>query len=341
MHAFAQIRRVLLAACSPMVPLALGCGPKGDLPYTGFVDEPVSSVAAQVAGRVASIPVREGDRVRKGQLLAALEASSREAAVMVAEANVARAQKGLAETRANLGAAFPAVKGAVAQIDRAQATADEAQTNFDRAAFLVKKGAAPPSELDTARARLLEARASVGALIASKTETQGRLASAIAAVDTARATVRSEEAALEVARVELAETRILSPLDGLVVARNLEEGEWAAPGSPVVTVEDTSRPWIRLDVEETQFGRLRMGQSAEIRVMALAGRTFAGHVTQIGAEGDFAINRDVKRGRPDVRTFLVRVAFDAPPEDLRPGMTAEVRFVDGAPQPAPSLQATQ
>jgi hypothetical protein len=66
--------------------------------------------------------------------------------------------------------------------------------------------------------------------------------------------------------------------------------------------------------------------------IALPGASYAGHVAEIGAEGDFALDRDVKRGRPAVRTFLVRVAFDQALEQLRPGMTAEVRLL-GTPPP--------
>lgn len=332
---------VPVGAWASAILLVSGCAGKQEAPYTGFVDAPVSAVASQVAGKVASIPVREGDHVRKGDLLAALDALDREAAIAVAEANVNRGQRELEQVQANLRTAFPAVKGAVAQIDRAQATLDEAQQTFDRVQYLVKRNSAPIAELDAARARLFEARASVEALTASKTETQGRLSAALAAVSTARAAVRSAQATLEVARVELAETRVRSPFDGVVVARNLEEGEWAAPGSPVVTVEESGRPWVRLDVEETEFGRLSLGEAAELHVFALPGRTFEGRVSQIGAEGDFAINRDVKRGRPDVRTFLVRVSFDAPPDELRPGMTAEVRLSGAKAKPIPAFQATQ
>jgi HlyD family secretion protein len=330
-----------LAACLWAGTLLLGCRSAGDSPYTGFIDEPVSAVATQISGKITSIPVREGDRVTKGQALALLEASAREAAVAEAEANVVRAEQALRETQANLRAAFPAVKGAAAEIEGAQAALDETQINFDRIQYLAQRNSAPASDVDAARARLLEARASVEAMTAAKTQTQGKVAAALAAVGTARANVQSSKAALEMARVELAQARIESPFDGLVVAHNLEEGEWAAPGSPVVTVEDTTRPWVRLDVEETQFGHLKVGGMAELNVVALPGRTFKGRISQIGAEGDFAINRDVKRGHPDVRTFLVRVSFDEISDQLRPGMTAEVRLIDVAEPPVPGVRGRQ
>jgi multidrug resistance efflux pump len=148
-------------------------------------------------------------------------------------------------------------------------------------------------------------------------------------VDTPR-----NRAALELARAQLAEASLTAPFDGRVVTRNLEEGEWAAPGTPVLTVERGGQEWVRVDVEETRLSGLRLGQTAQISVVALPGRSFNGHVTEIGAEAEFAVNRDVKRGRPDVRTFRVRVAFDHPPESVRPGMTAEVRW-DSAPEGQP------
>jgi HlyD family secretion protein len=153
----------------------------------------------------------------------------------------------------------------------------------------------------------------------------------MAGVANARAASRTAEAAVRLAEVQVAQARVLSPFDGVVVSRNLEEGEWAAPGTPVVTIEDHGRLWVRIDVEETRLGSVRIGDAAQVAVVALPGRTLAGHVMEVGAEGDFALNRDVKRGRPDVRTFRVRVAIDQAPAELRPGMTAEVTL--GSPGP--------
>jgi RND family efflux transporter MFP subunit len=209
---------------------------------------------------------------------------------------------------------------------RAQAALEQAQLSFRRTEALARTNAATPADLDAARATLRQTEAILNSLTATRMQTQGRLAAASAAVNDARAAVRASEAALQYAQAQLAQTEVLSPFDGLVVSRNLEEGEWAAPGTPIVTLEDNSRPWIRLDVPETLFANVQLGQGAHVHVIALGPRTFRGHVALIGAEGDFAIDRDVKRGRPDIRTFLVRVALDEVPPLLRPGMTAEVHL---------------
>lgn len=312
-----------------------GCVAKEPAQFAGFLDAPVAAVAAQVAGRVESIPVREGDTVTKGQLLAQLDARDREAQLAQARANLEVARQSLKEAEANLRAALPTIGGAGADIARAQATLDEAEQNFARTQELARGGAAPPQQLDSARARLLEARAALESLAASKASVQGKVAAAMAAVSNARAAVGVSEATVQISEVQLAQARVLCPFDGLVVNRDLEEGEWAAPGTPVVTVENHDRLWVRLDVEETRLGGLRLGQEAQVRVIAAPGRTFRGHVVEFGAEGDFAVNRDVKRGRPDIRTFRVRVGMDERSSELRPGMTAEVSLAAPTPTPPP------
>lgn len=320
----ALVAWVTLAACTSQNPQQ----------FAGFVDAPIASVAAQVAGRVESVLVREGDTVEKGQLLAQIDAREREAQLVQARANLAMARESLREAEANLRAVLPTVGGAAADVARAQATLDEAQQNFDRTTQLVGGSAGTQQQLDAARARLREARAALESLTASKAATRGKVGASMAAVSNARAAVSVAQASVSVAEVQVAQARVLSPFDGVVVNRDLEEGEWAAPGTPVVTVEDHERLWVRLDVEETRLGQLKLGEAARVAVVAVPGRTFRGHVVEVGAQGDFAVNRDVKRGRPDVRTFRVRVALDDRSPELRPGMTAEVTLPTAGAPPA-------
>jgi len=306
----------------------------------GFVDAPVSAVASQIAGRVDSVAVREGDPVKKGEVLAELDAKDSAAAVAQAQANLDASEQALAEAQANLTATTPTERGASSDIEKARAAVTESEIDYNRTERLVQSRAIAQSELDTNRSRLDQAKATLASAMAARAGTTGKVAAAVAAVENARAEVQSSQAALERARVLLAQSHILSPFDGVVVERDVEPGEWAAPGTPVVTVEDLSRAWVRLDVSEGAFGEVKLGAAADVRVLARPGRTFRGHVAQIGAEGDFALDRDVKRGRPDLRTFMVRVAFDEA-ADAVPGMTAEVRLgpVGSSGEPAPNGRA--
>lgn len=302
-----------------------GCTRSDASTFVGFVNAPISAVATEVAGRVETVSVREGDRVTRGQPLAQLDARERSAAVAQAEANLDRLREALKEAEANLRATIPTVKGAGAEIARAEAALEDAQRNYARQKELVAGSAATQSDFDSADAKLREAQASLDSLTANKDIASGRVAAAGAAVSSAQAAVRGGEAALDLAKVQLAQAQILAPFDGLVVDRNVEPGEWVAPGTPLVTLEDRSRLWVRVDVEESRLGGLKIGAPATVRVVAIPGKTFRGHVAEIGAEADFALNRDVKRGRPDIRTFRVRVALDEADDELRPGMTAEAQ----------------
>ena len=312
-----------------------GCSERSPLPYAGFLDAHVADVASQVAGRVDTVSVREGDVVKKGQVLAQLDSRERQASVGQAQASLDQAREALKEAEANLGATYPTVTGAGADIAQAQASRDEAEIDFNRTKRLVESGSETDADLVSARARLLEAKAHLESLTATRAAVVGHVSAAQAAVASSRAAVGTAEAALDVARVQLAEAQVLAPFDGLVVQRNLEPGEWAAPGTPVVTVEDLSQLWVRLDIEETKLGELKLGQAAEVTVLADPSKVYRGHVIEIGAEGDFAVNRDVKRGRPDIRTFLVRVAIDDAASSLRPGMTSEVSISSAAAPAAP------
>jgi multidrug resistance efflux pump len=307
-----------------LLAVAPACGRKRPVVYPGFVDSPVAAVAAQVSGQVATVLVREGERVRPGQLLVQLDAREREALVSQAQANLERAQESLREAERNAEAVAPTVRGAVADIARQQAELEDARAELARMEALARTGAASASQLDSARARFGQARAAVASLGAARQATSGRAIASLASVRTARAAVVASQAALDLARIQLSQAEIRSPFDGMVAEQNLQAGEWSAAGTPVVTVEDLTRQWVRVDVGETELGPLRLGLPAEVRVKAFPGRRYTGHVIEIGAEGEFALNRDVKRGRPDIRTFRIRVGLDHMAEELRPGMTAEV-----------------
>lgn len=305
---------------------ASACRQAAPKPYSGFLDAPVSLVASQVAGRVDSVAVRDGDRVKKGQLIAQLDSRLQQAMVAQAQANVVQARRALEEAEATLNAAVPTVKGAGADFAQAQAAMDEAESLYQRNQKLYESNALSEAEMIGVKARMLEARAKVNSLGANRAATKGRVSAQAAAVARAQAGVGTSEAALGVAEAQLEQAKIVAPFDGIVVHRNVEPGEWAAPGTPIVTMEDTSQLWVRLDIEESKLRDLHLGQDARVKIIAIPEKTFAGKIIELGAEGDFAINRDVKRGRPDIRTFLVRVQLDQRADELRPGMTAEVAF---------------
>jgi len=149
---------------------------------------------------------------------------------------------------------------------------------------------------------------------------------AITSVEQDEADVLSAQANAKLYADQLVDTEIKSPVDGVVVSKALEVGEWVTPGVPVLTVDDLSTIWARVDVEETDLGSLYIGKSAQVELPTRPPLIFSGRIMAIGQEGQFATERDVRRGRQDIRTFYVKVQVLQAEGELKPGMTAQVSF---------------
>lgn len=149
---------------------------------------------------------------------------------------------------------------------------------------------------------------------------------AITLVQEDEANVLSDEANVKLYADQVVDTEVKSPVDGVVVSKALEVGEWVTPGVPILTVDDLSTIWARVDVEETDLGSLYIGKAAYVELPTDPPETFTGRVMAIGQEGQFATERDVRRGRQDIRTFYVKVQVLQADGQLKPGMTAEVTF---------------
>ena len=180
------------------------------------------------------------------------------------------------------------------------------------------------SQADLAQARrdlVRDDQLSKENVIATKTRDD-----AITTVQQDEANVLSAEANAKFYADQIVDTEIKSPVDGVIVSKALEVGEWVTPGVPILTVDDLSTIWARVDVEETDLGSLYIGKSAQVELPTNPPQVFTGRVMAIGQEGQFATERDVRRGRQDIRTFYVKVQVLQAEGELKPGMTAEVTF---------------
>lgn len=146
------------------------------------------------------------------------------------------------------------------------------------------------------------------------------------AFEQAQANIASAVASVDFYRGQLHDTAIKSPVDGVIVNKALEVGEWVTPGTPILTVDDLSTIWARVDVQETDLGSIYVGKAAQVTLPTVPPSMFTGRVMAIGQEGQFATERDVRRGRQDIRTFYVKVQVLQSEGELKPGMTAEVSF---------------
>jgi HlyD family secretion protein len=262
---------------------------------TGTLNPVVSvQVGSQVSGQIKEILVDFNSQVKSGQLIARLDPETYQHRVRQAEADVdaARAAQGVQQ----------------AEVSRARANLSNAQRDYERKKTLVEKNFISPAERDAAQNTLDAARAA--------------LASAEAQVKNGEAIVRQREAQLAAARVDLERTSIRSPVDGIVVKRSIEPGQTVAASLQApelfVIARNLTDMQVETSIDESDVGRVRLGQSASFTVDAFAGRRFEGEVRQVRKAATVVSN---------VVTYTVVISAANPDLTLLPGMTANVRII--------------
>src|SRR5256886_2922691 len=126
--------------------------------------------------------------------------------------------------------------------------------------------------------------------------------------------------------LRLADTRLVSPLTGLVLRKAMEVGETATPGAPILTLMDPNDLWLRAYVSETDLGRIRLGQAATLSVDAFPGRRFAGVIREIASEAEFTPkNVQTKKERVNL-VYRVKIAVANAGGALKPGMPADAQI---------------
>lgn len=248
-------------------------------------------VGSQVSGAISKLYVDFNSRVKKGQLIAQIDPA-------LFEGELAQAKADLANAKANLAAAIA---------NTAKAKANEVQTKADyrRNLGLAQQGVVSPQVLDLARANAESGEAQVSA--------------SVAAEEQARAQVQQKQAAVDVAQTNLDYTTIHAPIDGTVVARNVDVGQTVAASLQAPTLftiaQDLTKMQVYAKTDESDVGQIHPGQKVSFKVDAYPRDTFSGTVSQVRMNSTIVQN---------VVTYDTIIDFDNPELKLFPGMTAYV-----------------
>ena len=315
---------VLVAAAAWIGWLLLrGDGEETGVDASGTVEATEADLGFEIAGRVADVAVREGDRVKAGQRLAGLDTTELEAALRAARSRAEAAGSRLEELQS--GYRVEEVAQARAMLRAAESRLANAEEDLSRGRALFEGGAISRERLDQlATVRDVAVAETEAAAERLRLQERGPRPEQIAV---ARATLGAAEA--EAARLEarIGFSRVRAPFDGIVTVRHREPGETVAPGAPVLTVMDPGDRWVRIYVPENRVGRLRLGGPAEIRADAYPERTYAGEVMHIASEAEFT-HRNVQTTEERVKlVYEVRVRVTGDPDlELKPGLPADVRL---------------
>lgn len=318
---------------------------------TGVVEATEVNISPKIAGRIKWLCCVEGDALKAGQK--AVELDDAELAAKVEEGRAERkgAVESVNESRVSLENSVARSEAASFEKEAAHSEAQryasllkEAGDNLERAKRLIKDGYITQKEMDSAETSFAAASASLESARAREKSAEANLKDSVAGIKAAKAGIslalarrEQAEARLKVLEAQLADTVIVSPIDGVVVYKSYEAGEFVTPGSVVYTVDDMTDVWVRFDLEETELQRIRVGDRVEASPIGSPGKSFEGRVMEISEAGGFATQRDVTRGRSDIRTFSIKARMAKPEGYLKPRMTVEVKvfFGDGPPRSVP------
>jgi HlyD family secretion protein len=289
--------------------------------FQGEVEAREIQVSAKLAGRVASVAVRRGDRVEAGDLLFTLD--SPEVTARRGQAEAAREAAAALLRKAETGVRLQELRVAEEQVRQAEAGRSLAAVTFERIQRLHDDGVIPAQRRDEAEAHYQAARAAETA--ARALLDMAREGARAEDIEAAIAQDRRAAAALEEVDAFVRETRIHAPRAGEVASLLLEAGELAPAGFPVLKLVDLEDIWVVLQIREDDLGLLPVGTRFTGRVPALAGRGFEFEVSWMAPLGAFATWRATSLSDGfDLKTFEVHARPRQPIPGLRPGMSVIV-----------------
>jgi len=315
----------------------------GDLQLIGTVDANEVVVSSKIPGRIQTLTVEEGEKVKAGQLIAVIESQDLQAQVAAAEATAAGAKWKLGEAqeteRQNRGETDSATMAASAQVRAAQATLAQAQATFahqradtSRTVALANQGIMSAQSRDEAVTSLQADQAAVNAARGNLAAAEASLKQARAhelltsvsarTVDEMRDSMHSAQAQADEARVEQSYANVYAPIDGRIDVWAARQGEVVAASTPIVTIMDLTQTWVYAPLPETEADSVQLGDT--LRVVMPSGATEQGKVIAKLTEADFATQRDVSRMKRDIKTVQLKLLISNPGERYVPGMTAEV-----------------
>lgn len=270
-------------------------------------------VVSKLSGKVASVAVEEGAKVKKGQVLVQLEADDYIQQVYQAQAGIAGAQARLNDLKA--GARSQQIDQLKSTLEQAKAGYDTAQKAYNRIKSLFDAGAVSQSDLEKVQLDLEKGRTSYEAAKAAlDLAVAGATSNSIAA---SASEVTRLKSSLDMAQTTLSNTVIKSPIDGIVSRRSIDPGEMATPAAPLMTIVNMDTVKVEASVSQDQINQVKQGSTVKVQVDGLPNQTFTGTVEFISPVSD-----------ANSSTFPVKVAVKNPDGLLRAGMIAQVYFTD-------------
>lgn len=287
---------------------------------TGTIEVTRTDITPKVSGYLSKLTIQEGDKTKTGQAVACISRPDLEAQVLRDQAALEKAQAQLRDLQK--GSRKQERQEMAANLTGAQAVYAKAKADYERYSQLYKQGAVSAQQLDGARSAYEVAASSLQAIQSRLSLTEeGSRPDIIAAQGLE---VKRNQAILESSRTMLADTVVTSPLTGLVISKNFEEGEYVAAGSPIATIANLQDCWVKIYVASTELGKIKVGQWAVVKVDSFPERNFSGVIKEISQNAEFTPRQSITEKERASLVFAVKVKIDNAQGILKPGMPADV-----------------
>ena len=282
---------------------------KNKLVVQGSLKMTESTLNSMLEGTIEEVLVSEGDEVKEGDVLVRMKSDIVDAKLMQAEGaqSAAQAQADMADAGARSQ-----------EVAQAKAAYEYAAKMYERMKVLIQEEAIAQSTFDQVEAQYIAAKETYDmALEGARTEDKAAANALVAQADGAVAEVNSY----------LENAEIKAPMDGIVSAVNVDKGELISTGMPVASVTSPENPWVEVNVEETQLGKVHRGDEVKVTFAAYPGEEFTGKITNVSQKPSFATKRATnENGAFDILSYGVKVELIDTPEELYSGMTVVVDF---------------
>jgi len=283
-----------------------------DLTLSGNIEAHESVLSFKsVQSRIIELPFNEGQSVRKGTMLAVVDSSDYQQQIAIAEANLAIQRRQLDAARQNLVTA-----GRTLLVD--QTDLKQRQLDYQRALDLQKQGF-------TSKAALDQADTAVKQVSAVLERDQSVQAAAARNVEVAQAGVQGVAQSVAMARIVLGYTTLIAPFDGVITVRQAEIGEVVVPGTPVLTLADLDHVWLRAYLNESDLGRVRIGQAVSVSNDSHPNKRYQGRIAFIADKAEFTPKSVETHAERVNLVYRVKIDIANHEHELVPGMPADAK----------------
>ena len=296
---------------------------EGIIQVSGNIEITDAALSFKVAGRVIERFVSEGEIVKTGQIIARLDDTDLTEEVDLRVAEVQAVTAALRELEA--GSRPEEIGQARAALTSARAEQERWRQEYERQQNLFKRDVISERELESSKMAYQTSRARVEE--ASKALKLVQAGPRTEKIDQARAEVNRAQQALDFARTRVGYATLTSPMDGIVLTENVERGEYVSPGTPIVTVGKMDPVWLRAYIDETDLGKIRIGQAVRVKTDAYPGKTYDGKISFIASESEFT-PKTVQTEKERVKlVYRIKIDIPNPQMELKPGMPADGEIV--------------